>query len=295
MNPKREHRIILLLLLLILSQTTFVLQVHCFLGNTTTNAKVRNATEYFSIQDAIDRLPQSGGTVLIPSGIYIVSTPIKVSSNVHLKGAGLSTCLKLADGANCNVIQNVNPRLWIDENITITNMQIDGNKATQTAPCNGIFLCEAPNSRIEHLWIHNFPRSTVSAGILLLFSSNCTISHNLIENNSYAGIFVGCSDNCIISSNRLFDNHRGIYVSRSDNTLVTRNRIVNCDEGIRLYGDASNNMVIGNHIKDSSDEGILIMHPECTNNFLIKNKLINDATPINDGGTDTELIKNKII
>jgi parallel beta-helix repeat protein len=261
---------------------------------------VVNAADYLSIQDAINSLPATGGTVFIPAGLYLISSPIRIPSNIILTGEGFDTILKLADGANNNVLENMNLGKWIDSDITITNMQIDGNRENQTGPANGIFLYTAPNSYVHHVWIHNFPiiyptGIQVSAGIHLLWSPKSTIDRTIIENNSYSGLFVSFSDYATISNNYLYGNHRGIYLRSSNNAKVTKNTIINCDEGIRMYSGASYNRINGNYIESSLEEGIVITHIECKENFIAGNTLVNNSIQIDDHGTNTKIRHNKLI
>jgi len=260
----------------------------------------RNAADYSSIQEAISSLPPTGGVVLIPAGDYTILTPIKVPSNVSLVGEGFGTHLKLADGANCNVIENMNFEGWIDENIAIANMQIDGNRDNQAAPANGIYLNTAPGARIENIWAHNFPKYTGgwggSAGFFLLQSPNAIIHHNIVENNSYTGIMLCYSHNSKVSHNSVYRSHRGIYLTyRTNNTEVAKNTLIDNDEGIRIYGSASDNKIFKNYIGGSFDTGIEITHPECTNNLIQTNRMINNTLHISDLGTNTKLRANKLI
>ncbi len=292
--------VIAILLSLALGSVATVSQAKALRRWKPTSSGAINATDYVSIQDAVDSLPSTGGTVFIPAGLYIISSPIKLPSNVVLTGEGFDTVLKLADGANHHVIQNMNPGKWIDNNIVVTNMQIDGNGESQTGPANGIFLYEAPNSRIEGVWAHSFPRKylfgiQVSAAIHVMFCPNTTIRYNTIGDNRYSGIFVSFSDNNAISDNYIYNSHRGIYLRNSDNALVKKNTIINSDEGIRTYFDASYNRINGNYIEGSSEEGIIITHPECKENFIAHNTLVNNTIHIDDQGTDSEIRRNKLI
>ena len=256
-----------------------------------------NAQDYPSIQEAIDSLPSSGGAVFIPAGIYILSTPIKVRANITLIGESFETYLKLADGANCSIIENMNQTGFVDVNISILNMQLDGNKAYQTAPINGIYLSTAPNARIENVWAHDFPKYTGggSMGIWLLVCPNSIVRYNIVENNDYTGIMLSYSNNSEVSYNKAYHNHRGIYVSYTSHTRVMKNTVIDCDEGIRLYGSASHNRIQKNYVENSIEEGIVIMHPQCVENFIVANYLKNNLNPIIDWGTETKIRGNRII
>jgi len=262
-------------------------------GKKLIRGELRNVADYSSIQEAIDSLPATGGTVFIPAGTYMISAPIRVPSHVSLLGAGFDTVLVLADGANVNVIENMNPGIWLDEDITVANLQINGNKVAQDSAVTGIFLSTAPNSNVENVWLHDFPKFTTSSGVHLALSPNSIVRNVIVSNNSYAGILVGYSDNILISDNYLANDHRGIYISFSDYIVVRKNKIVDCDEGIRFYGDSSYNRVIHNRIEGSFDEGISILHATCESNFLVNNRIINCTVPINDLGTSTKTPHNK--
>ena len=289
----------MILFLLLFALASVTVPAKALLKEDTSSRDVRNVADYPSIQDAINSLPATGGKVFIPAGLYIIISSIKITSNVVLTGEGFNTILKLADGANCNVIENMNLGVGTDENIKIEHLQIDGNKREQTGPANGIFLYGAPSSSVHHIWVHNFPKIyptgvQVSAGINLLWSPKATIRRTIIENNSYSGIFVSFSNYATVSHNYFYGNHRGIYIRSSNNTKATKNTIINCDEGIRMYYGASYNKIIGNYIEGSSEEGIVITHETCQSNFIVANYLINNTVHIYDGGTNTKIRHNKL-
>ena len=88
------------------------------------------------IQKALDKLPTSGGVVYLPSGTFTVTQPIVLQrDNQTLSGAGESTILRLAPGADCPVIilgQPVNyPRLNV-RHLCVAGLQIDGNRRLQS-------------------------------------------------------------------------------------------------------------------------------------------------------------------
>jgi|GEM_PF-163181 len=51
-----------------------------------------------SIQYAIDALAKSGGTVHLNPGLYDINAPVRLRSNVHLRGSGKETMLKRSKG-----------------------------------------------------------------------------------------------------------------------------------------------------------------------------------------------------
>jgi len=246
------------------------------------------------IQAAIDSLGPSGGIIWIKEGTYVISSTVKVSGNVTLSGVGFATKLVLADFADQKVIANKHAEDYVDSNIVITNLQIDGNGARQTpgALVSAIFLSRVSRSRVEGCWIHNVAPLSTNAGVYALYSAYLTIRGNLIYDNPYAGIFLSGGINGIISDNMFYNNHRAVYLAGHLNGAVEGNQIVSGDEGIRMYVSASNNLIQGNLIKDNSEEGIVITHPECENNTILGNKLVNNFVQIFDDGTGTIISHN---
>jgi nitrous oxidase accessory protein NosD len=51
-----------------------------------------------AVQLAVDALPPQGGTVKMEEGVFSISAPIRLRSNVKLLGAGIKTVLKRIDG-----------------------------------------------------------------------------------------------------------------------------------------------------------------------------------------------------
>ena len=80
-----------------------------------------------AIQSMLDKC----GLVEIPDGRYLISKPLIIRSNTHLKLSSQAT-LRLADGANCSLLDN--DGLYTDEtnvNITIDGGIWDGNHKAQ--------------------------------------------------------------------------------------------------------------------------------------------------------------------
>ncbi|RLI00646.1 hypothetical protein DRO31_08325 [Candidatus Bathyarchaeota archaeon] len=105
------------------------------------------------IQQAIDHVAdKGGGKIFIRTGTYIVARSLSFEnkSNIIIVG-GKKTILKLADSANCDVINIVNA-----QRIRIENIEIDGNKVNQTAATShGIEINNSSNVVIANVYIHD--------------------------------------------------------------------------------------------------------------------------------------------
>jgi parallel beta-helix repeat protein len=250
------------------------------------------------IQAGIDALGSHGGIILIREGTYVISSTIRVPGNVTLSGVGFATKLVLADYADQRVIENKHPEAFVDSNIVISNLQIDGNGARQSeepsVSASAIFFTRVTNSRVEGCWIHHVSWvQNLNAGVATILSSYIVIRGNMIYDNAYAGVFLSSGDGAIVSNNVFMRNHRGVYLAGHSNAIVEGNRFTSNDEGIRMYQVASNNLITGNIIKDSSEEGIVIT-AEAQNNFLHGNYLINNNVQILDDGIGTIIKDNEV-
>ncbi|MFH1965387.1 MAG: right-handed parallel beta-helix repeat-containing protein [Acidobacteriota bacterium] len=57
-----------------------------------------------AVQNAIDLLPAQGGTVKMTPGVFKVTAPVRVKSNVRLEGSGPDTVLRIGDGVSSGFI-----------------------------------------------------------------------------------------------------------------------------------------------------------------------------------------------
>lgn len=143
-------------------------------------------------------LPAAGGDMKLGSGELTISAPITLPSGrrgLTLSGQGAGgSRLKLADGANCDVITYTgvlpstnpggtggftNPANF--DYLTIADLMIDGNKAAQTGTSNGINLSGADYFLIDRLYVVNC-RST---GIRLAASDEGVVSSALLSGNGW--------------------------------------------------------------------------------------------------------------
>lgn len=90
------------------------------------------------IQAAIDALPSSGGKVMLLEGFFNISTPLKPSRDqVFIQGMGRGvTTIYLADGSNCNMIENPDETRRV---LILQHLTLNGNRAGNTSG-NGILL-----------------------------------------------------------------------------------------------------------------------------------------------------------
>jgi len=78
------------------------------------------------IQQAINALPVTGGTVYLTDGTFNLSANIDLGAKIHTKlvGSGPGTILKMANGANVGAIRGLQAF-----DLTFADFAIDGNNA----------------------------------------------------------------------------------------------------------------------------------------------------------------------
>lgn len=91
----------------------------------------------YNIQAAINSLPSTGGTVFIDAGTYLISDTILINKkNTTLCGEGKASIIKLANGANCDILELSGSTVVY---CTLKDFAIDGNKSNNTSG-RGIYL-----------------------------------------------------------------------------------------------------------------------------------------------------------
>lgn len=261
-----------------------------------------------AINDAINAIPNSGGTLVIKAGTYIINNPINLKSHLKIIGEGYSTILKLGSGVNNNVMVGS-----LVDFSDISFLKIDGNSIENNSG-NGLNLTKVRWSRFDNLWIGScagngiqcaptapnvfedniFSRCEVVGNGSYGIKINALDSHVsmcYIHNNTLDGIYIGSAvGGWIIDSNHLWLNNTGIRLNGSggdiNNIIITNNYIeLNQYEGIYANDEIKDNVIANNiiwHNSYSSADiyaGIKISNPYggwAANNVIIGNKIWNN-------------------
>jgi hypothetical protein len=212
-----------------------------------------DAQDYPSIQAALDAVPPEGGMIVIPSGTFEISEPLKITgSDVTLIGCGSSTVLKnineqgaptilVADPELQDAASDGNHNLW---RIRIADIRLTGNEKSGSGivakRVNEIFVQGVTVSyhggdgiRLDHCY--EDPRVSDSlitynkgTGLALLGCHDIIVSANQFEENNDA---LHCYDgfNLTMTGNNL-DDHlgRGVVIENTYGSVVSGNMIEEC-------------------------------------------------------------------
>lgn len=196
-----------------------------------------------------ESLNAGSGIVHLNPGRYTIDVPLRLYSNDILEGSGPDAILVAKNGLDNDIIQNQHRYSKIDQNITVRDIALDGNRLNQTYG-SGIFMRSVSNVLIDHIYIYDMYYFGV-------FVSRAEVVPGYVQQ----------SDGVIISN---------VMVNRTgwDNIAVTSDHVIveNCITGVAgllndtkhsagitfedsRYSIASNNMV-----KEFTSYGIIVLN-----------------------------------
>lgn len=134
------------------------------------------------IQSAVNAAITSGARLYIPSGNYLVSSGIYLSSNCHIFGDDVTSRIF---GNNIHGILKTNDTSTVD-NIVIENIYIDGMKTNgadgELSVC--IYISHKtldPSAKNSNIRISNCTFKNASAGIGIVSAKNVIVENNIIS------------------------------------------------------------------------------------------------------------------
>ena len=229
-----------------------------------------------AIQVAIDALPDSGGKVLLTTGIFTCTTAIVIDrDNVDVEGHGVSTQLWLADDSNSPVFvlgQATTPPTTTVRNLRIANLAIDGNREAQQHECwggtcgtggktdirnNGLTLRKVSDVLIEHVTANH----NRSGGLVTERDSRrITVRNFHAANNEFDGIAGYLTEDSIFTALYLHDNVAAglsFDLDFQHNTISDAIIAGNGSVGIFMV-DAHNNLFNNIQIRNAGQHGLFL-------------------------------------
>ncbi|MEZ6127741.1 MAG: right-handed parallel beta-helix repeat-containing protein [Planctomycetaceae bacterium] len=209
---------------------------------------VINASEFASLQAALDAIPQEGGLVRLPAGNFEITEPLRLQrGDVRIEGAGSATNIinVNTDGQSALIVQHADgsktkkaDRLW---RVNLANFRITGTEKSG----HGIEAIE-----IEEIFIQGISVSYHGGDGIRL--DRCyedpRVSDCLITYNKAVGLnLLGCHD-IVVSSNQFEENQDALHCKDGFNLCMTGNCVDDhLDRGVlieKTYGSVlSGNMI----------------------------------------------------
>jgi fibronectin-binding autotransporter adhesin len=287
-----------------------------------------------AINAAIAALPTTGGSVVLLDGTFNIKSDITLNkANVLISGQGTGT--KLVRQYNAAPTGDTGIFFVTVDNITITNLQIDGNKAVYTTSNNngiGYLSATSNASTIDKVSIINCAGSAIFSGNYVNYakivnssiSSNANgidlrndgesvISNNVVTNNTGIGINAGNNRSATITTNLVKANGSGIQANTG--SVVTGNVVNNnINDGIQASGTGAsvsgnslssngrngivtgnNTTVTGNQITGSGSYGISAYYANNYRSLISDNNISNSGLDGMSIGADGAIISNNYI
>lgn len=286
-----------------------------------------------AIQAAIDAAHAvGGGTVYLPSGVYTVSGnsnaahgSVRLHDNITMEGDGMgATTVKLMDGWDTKVTGIIRTFSGqVNQNITLRDLTIDGNRANNRSESDGFFTGVTPtdsradqNIVVERVEVMNVSRygfdpheQTVGLvirdsvahhngkdGFTIDYISFGTLENNISYANGRHGFnLVTSTHDMVVKNNIAYDNGgNGLVVQRgSDNRPLADNILI---EGGKFYNNGLEGVLIkmstdvtlrGAEIYNNGREGVEI---DGSSGVLVTGNMIYNNSQVNPGGYDEVLI-----
>lgn len=236
------------------------------------------ADDTAAIQAAIDAVSTSGGgSVLVPPGVFLLGAlpyytdagpvygahSIKMKDNVHLRGLGPGSVLKVKNGAYgggafYRAISSRDGTML--SNARISDLTVDGNKSNQIASvqCSNIVLECLSDVAVERVRsINSNGNGIMVRGTTTTFGTNLAVRDCVVNNCSAIGI----------QSSQFF------------NLTITGNRVsATTDNGIDVYGEDGTTVVhaseflITNNVVHQSSVGVFC---ETVGNGVVQGNTVN--------------------
>lgn len=215
---------------------------------------------YTTIQSAIN-IASNGDIIYVYAGTY--NENIIVDKTITLMGEDRDVTTIIGN--------NLNPTV----EITAESINFQGFTVKNDGSQDGIYTATSIHTFTDNIF------TSTSRGIHLYYSSENTITNNLLYDNTKSGVYMEVGQNNTISENEFYNNtDEGIYLTGCGTSHIENNTIHNNGKGIHTFranGISIRNNVIESNIYGIHFEGMITVH---SNFNTISNNRINDNTNV---------------
>ncbi|WP_333678984.1 glycosyl hydrolase family 28-related protein [Dyella sp.] len=224
-----------------------------------------------AIQAAINALPASGGTVVVPDGTYMINAlqAINLRSNVHLAMWG---------NAYLKAIPNNAQRYWVVKAWNVNNVEISGGhivgERTQHTGTGGEWGYDLNISGSSHVYVHDIQISNAwgdgvlvggtGSGATVVPSTDVTLNHVRSSNNRRQGLSILPATrvyvaNSVFSQSNGTAPQSGIDIEPQTQGTTQQVRLENVTltdnvgNGLEIHDNVSN--VVANSITSQNNHG----------------------------------------
>ena len=234
-----------------------------------------DAAAYPSLQAALDALPDEGGVVHLPPGVFEINQPLIIArSDVLLKGSGTATHIKNmnTNGEPALILRHPDggksrkSSLW---RICLTDFRLTGNE--KSGP--GVYA-----RRINEIFIDGLTVSYHGGdGITLDFCiEDPRVCNSLITYNKATGLNIIGGHDIVVSANHFEENQDALRCIDAFNLCMTGNNLDDhLGHGV-VIENTYGSVVSGNMIEECNGAGV-ILDRDCYGITLSANVIAHDA------------------
>lgn len=234
------------------------------------------------IQDGINLLPSTGGSVLIKDGTYTITAAITFPNDgISLIGSGESTIIYTT--ANIKML-SPNNKDWI----RIKDVKIQGNDAG--AGQYGIYVEDCNNIVIDSVHIRNVNVD----GIFLHSSDDAKIFDSWINNCGGDGIFTESDRTLILGTTCKSNGGDGFVINGCvDCVIMNCYALSNGGDGFHIENLADYNSLEGNRSVTNTGIGVNVDGAGASWNLIATNYMrVNGGLELSDTGSSTVIRDN---
>ena len=216
-----------------------------------TTAKSVDASDYPSLQAAINAIPESGGIVRIPPGDFELQEPLLISTeNTRIQGSGSVTHLinKNEDGKPAIIVRLEKENQF---RVELSNFRVSGNSRSG----DGIFMENVQELLITELTVDHNGQHGINM-------KNCYENPRIalcnFTYNGKAGINIDGGHDIIVSANQFEENQDALRIKDGFNLTMTGNNI---DDHLRhgiVVENTYGSVISGNMIEECQGTAIIL-------------------------------------
>ena len=245
-----------------------------------TPPKQIDAAEFDNLQAAFDALPEGGGIVRIPPGVYDIKKPLRIHTpETRITGSGASTHIRNLnlDGEPALILEptdiakNPKSRLW---RVQVDNLRISGSeKSGDGIRATGIQEIFLHGVSVDHHGGH---------GINL---HDCyedpRVADSILTYNKKAGLFIDAGHDIVVNANHFEENQDALICVDSFNLTFNANNLDDHLGNGVIIENTYGSVVSGNMIEECNGTAI-ILDRDCYGITLSSNVIAHDM----GGGID---------
>ena len=237
-----------------------------------------------SIQFAIDAVAKTGGTVKLNPGIYEISAPVRMKSNVNLEGAGKETILRKSKGVQTHFVVDAD---YGQLKLTVENadgfetgmkVQVTDDDNSSCWNVSTAYVTDVQDNMIyiDEYLIRDYRAdkngliSNASSVIEVIKAENCTISNLAVDGNradnffadgcNSAGILIFKSKKVTVDNVQVKDfNGEGISWQITENITIKNSEIANSGHtGLHPGTGSPFSLIENNNVHNNDEDGLFI-------------------------------------